>query len=248
MSFLLVNPKSNVVVENKTSYTLCGSVLVYKDGRKVFLLRSKKGVSRRGKSKFGQGSPPQLPLPLEITPRLRKVIRFFTESAVSAVGITYGDLFGIFGGICSVTNATLRPIATSVLLHSVTIFPNASTSATQTSEISWTGANADQTPDFSYNESLPANVVETHPVRAVPPKASLMADWFNNTVTASDIAFVLTLGSGTVLDVDVECTLPNNFSPVSLTIASGVLGTYYYLRLNHNGAKTITPVNLPTTT
>lgn len=191
-----------------------------------------------------------LPPAIEITPRVRQTYRFIVNGNQSLVGITYGDVLGVAGGICTVANSSLRLVATSARVYSIAIWPviNTAGSNANSTEISWVGANADQAPDFAYNEVLPAGTTIPSAVRTRPPAKSLASDWFNNAVTLTDVLFQLTCGQGSVLDLDLEITFPNTLLSSAVTIATGTLGVFYYLTLNHSGTKNIFPSTLPNTT
>lgn len=222
--------------------------IVDSKGAKRGVIYVQKALVKKGRN--GKTEPISVPPNLQITPRTRQVFRYIVNGNQSGATITYGDLLGVAGGICTVVNTTLRLIATSMKILRVTIWPTNGSSGGNPSpaEIGWIGANADQTPDMAYNETLPAGSTIVHPVTSRPPPKSLASEWFDNAVTLADVLFNLTCAQGSILDIEVEYTQPNSLLSTAITIATGTLGVFYYLTLNHSGSKNIYPASLPNTT
>lgn len=199
-----------------------------------------KGVGARKKKKGQMGLPPQI----EVTPRLRQTFRFYINASISARPIILRDVFGALGGICSVANTTLKAWATSFRIVSLDMYmPNGGAG-----EISWIVDNTDQGPDEAYDVTIPANISVTEGIHTSPPSRSVASDWVNIAGDLTDELFrVSSSTSGAVLDMDVEYTLPNEFTAASITIAAGTLGVAYYLALDQSGSKAITAINRPTT-
>jgi len=193
------------------------------------------------KKKSGKiGLPPQI----EVTPRLRQTFRFYTTSSISARPITIRQIFGSLGGICTVVNSALRCFATSFRLMSLDMYlPNGGQG-----ELSWVVDNTDQGPDESYDVTIPANISVSEGIHTSPPRWSVVADWVNAAADLTDEVFRVSCSTtGAVIDMDIEYTLPNDFTPTSITIAAGVLSTAYYLSLDQGGGNNITAINRPTT-
>jgi hypothetical protein len=211
-------------------------------------LKEKKQQVLLAKKNGGMGNV-DIPRNLEITPKMKNIFRFVATAAVAPANITYGDVLGICGGVCSVTLTTLKLIATSARIIKIWAWPpaNGVGSNPSTCELNWVAANSDQNPDFGYSEAIPSGMNVPHPIITTPPKNSLAADWFSNAVTLADVLFSIATGQGTVIDILMEYTTPNNFASTSITTTAAVLGTFYYLALNHSGAKTLTPAALPST-
>jgi hypothetical protein len=223
--------------------------------RRRMVIVDSKGLTRQlmiGPQKLIKGKKGQVAIPpnIEITPKTRQIFRYIVNGNQSLAGITYGDVLGAAGGICTVVNSALRLVATSARIISITLWPviNPAGGNANPAEVAWVGANADQVPDTAYNETLPAGTTVPHAIKTRPPKMSLAADWFNNAVTLADVIFQLTCGQGSVLDLEIEYTQPNSLLSTAITIATGTLGVFYYLTLNHSGSKNIFPSTLPNTT
>lgn len=198
----------------------------------------------------GKNGGMMVPRAIEVTPKVRQIFRYICNGAQTPASITYGDLLGVAGGICTVVNSAIRLVATSMKIVKVTLWPPvaATGSNPSVSEINWIGANADQTPDMAYNETLPSGTATPGAIVIKPPKKSLAEDWFNNAVTLADVVFTLYTGQGTLIDLELEYTQPNGLLSTAITIATGALGVFYYLTLNHSGSKNIFPATLPNTT
>ena len=219
-------------------------------GVKRPLMKGRVVVLKGKKGKNGEVGPPMVPRAIEVTPKVRQIFRYICNGSVTPASITYGDLLGMAGGICTVVNTTLRLIATSMRIIKIVVWPPAAATGSNpsVSELNWVGANADQTPDLAWNETLPSGSPTPGAIINKPPPKSLAEDWFNNAVTLADVVFTLYTGQGTLVDLEVEYTQPNGLLSSAITIATGVLGTFYYLCLNHSGSKNIFPATLPNTT
>ncbi len=149
------------------------------------------------------------------------------------------------GGICTVVNSVFRAWATSFKIVSLDMWlPEGGQG-----EIAWVVDNTDQGPDQAFDAMVPTGITTSERLSTSPPKESIASDWVNDTAVMADDLFSVTSSvAGAILDMDVEYTLPNEFSLTSITIAAGVLGTAYYLALDDATGGNIVPVNRPTTT
>lgn len=207
----------------------------------------------RGNQSLGQAldrlrndaGPTQGPPVILLSPTVRHTFRFYQGTATaSGRNITVGDFLGICGGVCTVTNSSLRCIATSFKVHSVTMYPATGGSC----ECNWVDAALDRVPDQAYNRVASVGMTVPVGVRFSPPKDSLASKWFANTLTLTDnVCNIVTTSNSTYFDVDISYTTPNVLSAVARTITTGTVGVYYYLDLDHGAGSGISPIGLPTT-
>jgi hypothetical protein len=75
----------------------------------------------------------------------------------------------------------------------------------------------------------------------------LCGDWVAATATGTLNLFSLSCSTDSIIDVEVEYTLSNQIQAASITIATGVLGSIYYLPLDGAASHVYNPLHLPTT-
>jgi len=193
-----------------------------------------------------KGSATSLPPQIEITPNVRHVYRFVSNNA-NAVSVTNQDILGAIGGICTVANSTVRLWATSFKLNSVKMWPSANTTTTPTyTDISW-GAGAYGSKDSELLKAVPGGCSVTGLVTFTPPKGSFATNWISNTISGNYIIMSLQCSVGSILDVDLSFTLCNQVAPANSSIATGTLGSIYYLFLDGSTTHQIQPYGLPFT-
>jgi len=190
-------------------------------------------------SKGFSGAPP-----LQITPHVRQVFRFVSPSGATNVGISGNDIIGACGGICTVTNSTFSPWASSFRLHSITIWPGMSSTGYQHGNITFSAAYSAAVEDRMEDMTQPEGSTVSRAVKFVPPKSSLASMFVSG---SSSNLFLVTSAPGSIIDVDLEFTLENTFIPNTIAITTGVLGTAYYLPLDGASSHLITPSALPST-
>jgi hypothetical protein len=183
----------------------------------------------------------------------RQTLRFETTAAVAGVNgiITAGDIFGALGVVGKVSNTSVVALATSFRLKRVTIWPSASTSGGVVASMSW-ASDDDHDPDIDWGVYRPAGLVGTpNSFTSTPPPKSLAGFWQRDTVAVTNVAlfYVAISATGSVLDLDVEWTLPSGVaSSQTITATTAVVGTFYRMYLNRvAGANTLKPVNYPAT-
>lgn len=186
-----------------------------------------------------------LPPALQITPTLRHTFAF-SPSATASQAISVIDLCGACGGIVTVVNSTFRPWASSVKINKITIWPASQTSDYAISDVWWSNAVTGFNPDRESIRPIPADMTVTGACVFVPPKDALASKWMNaNLGTAA--AFVIQSNVGAVVYVDMSFTLANTNLAGTVAIASGVLGTQYYLSLDGPSTNKYRAIGLPTT-
>jgi len=81
-------------------------------------------------------------------------------------------------------------------------------------------------------------------VSCAPPANSIASFWQLTSATAiADI----TAPTGSIIDVWLDLVMTDGDANTSVAVATGVLGTFYYLSLDPNGTHRYTPVSLLTT-
>jgi len=197
------------------------------------------------KKKHRSSGQVRLPPEILVTPRLRQTFRFYITGAIQKRSIILQDIFGSLGTVCTVANSAVRCIATSFRICSLAMYlPNGGSG-----EIMWVVDNTDQGPDEGFDCTIPANISVTEPIVTSPPANSIANDWVNDAaVLADELLLITSSTAGAVLDMDVEYTLPNEFTLTSLTVAAATLGVFYYLSLDDSTGNNITAINRPTTT
>jgi hypothetical protein len=184
-----------------------------------------------------------LPPAIQITPVMRHVFRY-NASAGGNVNVTSAEVIGALGTICTVTNSTVRPWASSFRINSIKIWGSASSAAAQSERLFWSSGPGAQSRDWEVDKTVPEGLTVSGALVTRPPKGTLGALWQTSNAA---ILFVVALNVGSVLDMDVSFTLSNQFVSGTQTVATGVLGTIYYLYLDGSTSHTLVPVALPST-
>jgi hypothetical protein len=190
-----------------------------------------------------------LPPTLDAVIQCRHVFRFQCTTGFSALqNITGGNLAGAIGGYCTTVNSTVKTIASSIRVHRVSVWPAVQSSPQNPPEIVWFSPITIMEKDASRERVLPAGVSVSSAVTEVPPKATICGDWFAVSSGASQPMFgLLNIGAGDVVDVDLSWTITNNLLGSTPAVATGVLGTYYYLYLDGSTTHQLQPIGKPTT-
>lgn len=196
-------------------------------------LGRKKGRHKKGKAQAN------LPPMRNLAVTVRHTFRFRSAGFV-AVSCSVTDLLGACGGICYTANSLLRTWASSVRVHKMTIWPDAAGEVT----INWATPVTGIEKDVMMNEDLPTGVTLTGAVVSKPPAKSLCGSWLQSS-TAN--IFIVNSTAGCIMDVDLEFTLSATLLGTAITIATGTLGTIYYLALDGPSQNNLVPVGLVTT-
>jgi len=185
--------------------------------------------------------PPQINSTITVSTRIR-----YTAGSDNVVSVSAQDLAGACGGICTVTNSVFRPWASSFRIKKLVAWPAASASVLNTVQLSWNSGIAGANRDVESSTDLPEGITNTTACVFVPPPKSLASDWFTATTGSTNI-FTLVCTSGSVLDLYLDYTLANQFVSGTSTIATGTLGSIYYLPLDGASSHQYFPLHLPTT-
>lgn len=207
-------------------------------------MAARKGGRRR---KAGKSSAQLLPPPIETTMKQRHRFRFYASAAVSGASITPQILAGVAGGICTVTNSTITCWASSLRCRRITIWPAVGSAAGvgTSADITWAADGTLFSKDEYKVDALPQGITIDRPVSSVPPAGTLGKFW--QAPSGTNTLATISAPSGSIVDIWVEFTLSNQNSSTSLTVATAVLGTIYYLSADGPGANKLVPLGLPTT-
>jgi hypothetical protein len=184
-----------------------------------------------------------LPPPIQITPKLNHAFRFLASSG-GTFTVNTANVIGALGVVCYATNGNCRPFSSSFRIRKVTIWTSAGTSTAFNASVVWTLATGNQMKDDEVETSVPEGISVTRSLVSSPPKGSLAAMW---QVSSSNTLFTVQCNAGSILDLDVDYTISNQFVSGSQAVATGVLGNIYYFYLDGNTSHTLVPVGLPST-
>ncbi len=181
-------------------------------------------IPGNGRVVTGKGGS-SLPPTLCYNPVVTHTFRFQAGSASSNVAITCAEILQACGMIASAAN-TLRPIASSFKVHSVTLWPALSTSSVDAVSFEWAAAQQ-LAKDEVKGLILPEGQTLTKPLRFLPPPDSYAHFWQQSSST--NFMFI-TAPSGTVLDLHLSFTFAAAFgAPAAVTTAGAVVvGVLYY--------------------
>lgn len=189
-----------------------------------------------------------LPPELSTTPTLSHTFRFRAHSALVGVGVTAESLLGICGGVCTVINSTIRHTASSLKISHVHAWLPGSLTGNDSIFIDWAAAGfGGRGPDKGRLITIPDGVTVTDRLDFKPPPDSLCQFWYNTSLTGSTVLFVVSAPTGSVFDVHVTYTDSASLAGYNSTIASGVVGSRYYLALDGPASNLIRPLGVPTT-
>jgi len=177
---------------------------------------------------------------------MRHTFRFQASSGVTLIPCTVGDVFGIIGNIGTVTNSSVVGIASSIRVNAVKVYSSGQGGAVVNGEIAWSSSADVNTEDLTLtNATIPYDRPSV--VRSEPPVGSLASFWWNSSSTSTTNLFGVSAAIGSIIDVDVSWTLVNTLPSYTTSVATAVVGTFYYLALDGPASNKLTPVGVPTT-
>jgi len=185
---------------------------------------------KKGKPTKGLTLPPEL----EATICFRHIYRF--KSTSTSAGIVSAYSLGAVPGVAATSSSAGRTIITSIRINTIKVWSaaNSTSSTPQTVSLSWSAAVFPSVKDSEKMRTLPDGVSVTGVLLFVPPAKSLMSDWFVPAQVDSGNLFYLQSPIGSVVDVDLSCTLANTMSTQGVNSASGTYtpGNIYYSSLD----------------
>jgi len=189
-----------------------------------------------------------LPAPLKTTIKCTHTFRFFANAATSAVNITVADVLGALGVVGYIANNSVASWNSSFKINQLAIWPagDAAASGPKTALVTWNAGTSFQIEDEVMDETIPQGVSLSKCLVFSPPAKSLAGFWVNSGA-AADILMNITVPVGSILDLSVQYTNSNEFLGVGVSVASGVIGTVYYLALDGPVSNKLRPIGLPTT-
>jgi hypothetical protein len=201
--------------------------------------------------KFGVRARRSNNRPTSVVPALETSIsvhhRYRYECTTGEViGITIGSIFGAIGGIGSVVNTSIASFASSFRVRRVTVYESAQSVSTVNSAIYWASTADVNSPDkYDMNSTIPYD----RPSRATsaPPDKSLASFWWNGSSTLTTVLFSLQAAVGSIVDFEVDYTLPNIANNVTIAVATAVVGLASYLPLDGPATNKLSAIGLPTT-
>jgi hypothetical protein len=189
---------------------------------------------------------------IHLTPQMRRNF-YFSNSTSGSVSISFLELIGTLGGICTVANTTIQNWASSLKVNHLRVWPSMSASGVESVVVDWVAGPSGFVPDRADTVINVMGSTIPHSLTFTPPRNSLAGDWLNTAaVSSSANIFNLTFPSGCVWELDVTITLGMVNSTTTTTfaasVATGTLGNIYYLALDGTSSNKIAPVGgTPTT-
>jgi len=171
-------------------------------------------------------------------------LRFEAKSTFAGTTILDWMLAGACGCI-GVSVNTVYCFATAVRLKRITIWPASQGEAT----VYWAADSGTlfSQPDVTEDRSLPTGITVTAPLSVTPPAGSPAHMWHVPNVSSGVTICDISMSQGSILDLEVDFTLPVNELPLAFAVATAVPGTAYYLSMDGSTAHQITPLGRPTT-
>jgi len=194
-------------------------------------LTGKKSTARKGKKgKTQRGVISKLPPQLSGTPNVDHTFRFI-NSARGQLNVTYNMLAGMCGTIGTIVNSKVQPIASTIRLRKITVWPGGD-STQQTAEILWNSPATTMEKDNTTITSLPANMSNSAPFVSRPPRGALGNVWTNINTNGSAFCFGINCPIGSVIDVHAVFTIANAYAvPANISVTTAALGGLYFLGL-----------------
>ncbi len=178
---------------------------------------------------------------------LTRSYRFINSTAFNS-SITSNDLISVAGGICSVANTTMAPIAVSHHLHRIRIWAAPGTAAAaSTVSVRWNTASGSVVP---MREDSDTSLSTARPIylECTPPRGSFA--WLPLGPSTSGV-FGLTMPAGGVIELHMtHWFYDTGAAPVgtfTITVATAV-GIMQFGYLDQTTTKYFAPVGLPAMT
>lgn len=219
--------------------------------------------NNRSKKSAGAARIPRNPPPIPQLKEMGPVVRTLRYTCVNAQAIAIGadELVFAAGGICTVTNSSIRAMNAAVQIKRVRIWaPLSSTtapSALSTSVCLLWGQGITSDTATPQMQTVATTLSSVHPayIDSRPPKGANATFW-NSGTSNLNLFQIYSYGAagsiqgvpvGTIVEVTASFQ-PAVLGPVNFrTITLGTLGQVYYLTLDNAGSGVMLPVGLPTT-
>lgn len=195
----------------------------------------------RRSAAIGLQNPPQF----ESNVRSRHKYRF-TMTAAASTTFTDSSFNNCLGGVCTVVNTTVTSFVQSFIIKRIDLWAApAAQGNNATCSVEWFGFG--NSPNIEHSDTTLSVARNAH-VSSVPPAQSLAAFWQKPTGTN---LCIISGGAGTIVDVTLDLMLTDDEQTAvnrQVAVATGVLGTVYYLALDQVlGTHNFVPVSMVTT-
>jgi hypothetical protein len=204
------------------------------------LIGLKAGSKKRVKARRGGSS---LPPSINVVPTFRHVYRYIAQDASATVKtVTIAKLVQSFGSV-AIATTQLGSVITSFKLRRITIYPSSATGGS-IPYVEWSEASSAFTKDERKNVSVPSGITVERPLRVSPPKGTLASFWLSSLSPTAEV-FNIAATVGSIVDVDVMCTLAVAGTQYQETGYSGLtVGQMYYPSLDGRATNDFAPVDL----
>jgi hypothetical protein len=217
------------------------------EGKRSFTTRSFGraigGKKRRGKSRGfpSEGRPvsstrmvrylPNGAVQVDTTPVIAAAHLFRASSALALAPISAVKIACALGGVCTVVNSTVTSFVSSFRIKKIVICAAQASNAEGT-EVQWFQNPAGQAKDASQGTAQPGGTTMSAVAEFVPPPYALAYSWVNAT-QASGVMFNISAPDESVIVVEAEYTLSNNYTGIgAVSVSTATLGVTYYLSLD----------------
>jgi hypothetical protein len=176
--------------------------------------------------------------------KMTHTFRFVATGAENPT-ITSTNIIGALGCMTSVANNTVTPICESFRIKSLSAWaPPPSQGASATVSVEWLGTS--QSPAYEVSDTS-NSVTSPAFIHSKPPKESNAAFWQSPYLTSVSM-FLPIFPAGTIIDLEVELIIKDEASDTfTITVATAVLNTMYYLALDGPSSNNLVPQSLTTT-
>jgi len=179
---------------------------------------------------------------------LRHKFRYIATGSSSFV-VNPTKLAAAAGAMCTVANTSCTICYDTVRIRSIEVWspaPSQGTAATATCLWNQLAAGISNMSTIEVSDTSMSTAYPAH-IKTTPPKLSFAANW-QSSASSTPTLCTLSIATGSIIDVEFEGVLADTgASGPSATVATGVLGTMYYLPLDGTTSHNVIPVQLSTT-
>jgi len=173
---------------------------------------------------------------------IRKKLRFVASGAGQA-NVTQQNILDL---LCVATSATAAyRLMSAVRIRNITVWgPMSSSLVPVTVSVEYPNVSYISGPTKIRSDSS-MGATKAGLVIFPPPPDSMQVNWLADN---SQIAAILQIVTGSVVDIDLDLVLQNGETPVAVSaaVAGATVGEIYCRALDSTGSKLLTPVSYPT--
>jgi hypothetical protein len=184
----------------------------------------------------------------------RRKFRFYVSTGFGSGTLSESELLCMPGTMCTVANATVVAMAISVRLRSLEIWGVAqntgSTSQVSIMPLAVGAAAANNLAVLEMVSDVSSNASYTPHCKYIPRKGSRMDFWLTADNSGADEILRIEAPAGSIVEFDLEFNhgMPPSIGSFTRAVASGSLGTMYWLGFNAvSGTGQMFPTDLATT-